>query len=200
MVVFHLRDKVMAKDVTRTSKWHSFYEGPSEIDRLNKGGAYILKDAAYSLLPFRFPPCHLKLVSKLESLMEKSYLIKRRTRRLVTNWKYDYYVQFDIPDTTPVWIAAEMFDSPIRIEKYWKGINKQNLKTNMINSSTTRDKTILPTLGEEEDDDDITIHADRGAAILTQDERVGAVQTDEHLTQADRGSAVQTDAKLPQDD
>jgi hypothetical protein len=26
MLVFHPKDKVMAKDVTRTSKWHSFYK------------------------------------------------------------------------------------------------------------------------------------------------------------------------------
>jgi hypothetical protein len=87
-------------------------------------GAYILKDKANSLLPFRFPPSHLKLVPKSEALMEKSYAIKRiLAHAAITDQpdKFDYYVQFAIPDSTPVWISAEMFDSTIPIEQYWKG-------------------------------------------------------------------------------
>jgi hypothetical protein len=105
MVGFHPRDKVMAKDFARTSKWHSFYEGPFEIVRLNKGGAYILKDAANSILTFMFPQSHLKLVPKSEKLMEKSYPIKRILSHAAIRdqqYKYDYDVPFDIPDSTPV--------------------------------------------------------------------------------------------------
>jgi hypothetical protein len=72
IVVFKPKDRVMAKDVTRTSKWHSFYEGPFEVIRRNMGGAYILKDSANSILPFRFPPSHLKLVTSSAPLIEKS--------------------------------------------------------------------------------------------------------------------------------
>jgi hypothetical protein len=131
LVVFHAGDRVMAKDVTRTSKWHSFYEGPFEVVRINKGGAYILKDKSNSLLlfrPFRFPLSHLKLVPKSETLMEKSYAIKQILAHAAIHDqpdKYDYYVQFAIPDSTPVWIAAEMFDSKIPIEQYWKGAKKK---------------------------------------------------------------------------
>jgi hypothetical protein len=70
--------------------------------------------------------------------MEKSYTIKRILgHAAITDQpdKFDYYVQFAIPDSTPVWISAEMFDSTIPIEQYWKGA-KQTLKTNSINCST----------------------------------------------------------------
>jgi hypothetical protein len=36
---FNPGDTVMAKDVTLTSKWHSFYVGPFEVMRRNTGGA-----------------------------------------------------------------------------------------------------------------------------------------------------------------
>jgi hypothetical protein len=126
IVVFKPKDRVMAKDVTRTSKWHSFYEGPFEVIRRNMGGAYILKDSANSILPFRFPPSHLKLVTSSTPLIQKSYPVKKILSHLPIKdrpYDFDYYVQFDIPDSSPVWITSEMFDSPIPIERYWKSIH-----------------------------------------------------------------------------
>jgi hypothetical protein len=183
----------MAKDVTRTSKWHSFYEGPFEVVRKNTGGAYILKDAANSILPFRFPPSHLKLVPKSQPLMEKSYPIKKiLAHAAIENdpYKYDYYVQFDIPDTTPVWISSEMFDSLIPIERYWKNISKQNLKATTNNTSTTRHENTEDTTQKPE-----TVLSDN-----TQDDQEAAVSNDEKQTQDDRGAAVPADAKQTQDD
>jgi hypothetical protein len=52
--------------------------------------------------------------------MEKSYAIKRiLAHAAITDQpdKFDYFVQFAIPDSTPVWISAEMFDSTIPIEQ-----------------------------------------------------------------------------------
>jgi hypothetical protein len=145
LVVFKPKDRVMAKDVTRASKWHSFYEGPFEVICRNLGGAYILKDSANSILPFRFPPSHLKLVLSSTPLIEKSYPIKKILSHLPIKYRpydFDYYVQFDIPDTTPVWIAAELFDSPIPVEKYWKSISHNKLKATPNNFRLTRDDKV----------------------------------------------------------
>lgn len=176
----------MAKDVTRTSKWHSFYEGPFEVVRRNTGGAYILKDRANSILPFRFPPSHLKLVTKEQPLVEKSYPIKKIiSHAAIENepYKFDYYVLFDIPDTTPVWISSDMFDSRIPIERYWKTISKANLKATTNNASTTRDAarpTTTPVLvgnapvdqpADNADDDQPFTHAeDIDRPMITADE------------------------------
>jgi hypothetical protein len=140
IVTFQPGDNVMAKDVTRTSKWHSKYEGPFEVVRRNNGGAYILKDKTNSILPFRFPPSHLKTVAPGQTLMEKSYPIRKILAHAPVPdrpYEYDYYVQFDIPDTSPVWLAAELFDSTIPIEKYWK--SEKMKKAVNINASVMHD-------------------------------------------------------------
>jgi hypothetical protein len=56
---FEVGELVMAKDVTRESKWEAPYVGPFRVIRCNKGGAYILEDRAKRVLPFRFSPSHL---------------------------------------------------------------------------------------------------------------------------------------------
>jgi hypothetical protein len=62
LVSFEVGDMVMAKDVTKESKWNPHYVGPFRVVRCNLGGAYKLEDRANRLLPlpFRFPPSHLK--------------------------------------------------------------------------------------------------------------------------------------------
>jgi lipoate-protein ligase A len=110
------------------NKWHSFYEGPFEVIRRNTGGAYILKDRANEILPFWFPPSHLKLVALSQELMEKSYPIKKIiTHAAIENkpGKYDYYVMFDITDSTTVWISSDMFHKNISVELYWRNISKR---------------------------------------------------------------------------
>jgi hypothetical protein len=199
LVVFHAGDRVMAKDVTRTNKWHSFYEGPFEIVKLNKGGAYILKDKANSLLPFRFPPSHLRLVPHSETLMEKSYAIKRiLAHAAITGQpdKYDYYVQFAIPDSTPVWISAEMFDSTMPIEQYWKG-TRQSLKANSIDCSAHDEN-----LNVNDETHNGNINAEHalmeGVGLTSVSEALSQPSTD--LTQqTDRPAVIPLDAQIQTD-
>jgi hypothetical protein len=70
--------------------------------------------------------------------MEKSY----RTKKIISHaaianepYKYDYYVVFDVPDSTPVWIASDMVDSNISVETYWK--NPTDVKDILWEESST---------------------------------------------------------------
>ena len=50
---------VMIKDVVRTSKWQNYYDGPYEVIRRNRGGAYLLMDGRGQQLPFRITINHI---------------------------------------------------------------------------------------------------------------------------------------------
>jgi hypothetical protein len=74
LISFDVGEFVMAKDVTRESKWKAPYVGPFRVIRCNKGGAYILEDRAKKVLPFRFPPSHLKRAPYPSEPTEISYV------------------------------------------------------------------------------------------------------------------------------
>jgi hypothetical protein len=77
LISFDVGKFVMAKDVTRESKWNAPYVGPFCIIRCNKGGANFLEDRAKRVLPFRFPPSHLKKAPHARALTEISYVVKK---------------------------------------------------------------------------------------------------------------------------
>jgi hypothetical protein len=70
--------------------------------------------------------------------MEKSYPIKK----IITHAEIDN----EIPNSTPVWISSDLFESNISVERYWKNISKTNLKAQKNNISSTRDNIVIEQL------------------------------------------------------
>jgi hypothetical protein len=111
---------VMAKDVLRGSKFNAAYEGPFEVIRRNKGGAYLLKDATGSQLPFRFPPSHLKAAPGISKAVEHSYEVLRILQHRGSGHLREYLVKWVNPDIPDSWLSSEFFDQVSIIESYFK--------------------------------------------------------------------------------
>lgn len=70
----------MMMDSTRGSKWDPVYEGPFQIVRRNRDGAYILKDQVGENLKRSVPADKLKLVHRngdLAVIDSPSYKVKK---------------------------------------------------------------------------------------------------------------------------
>jgi hypothetical protein len=129
----------------------------------------------------------LKLVPKSETLMERSYAIKRiLAHAAITDQrdKFDYYVQLAIPDSTPVWIAAEMFH--------------ENQAENLADNEPM--ESVGPAAVPEalcQPSTDLTLLTDRQAVVPLdahlQTDRQAVVPLDAHL-QTDRQAVVPLDA------
>jgi hypothetical protein len=120
---------VLVRDVTQHSKWDGKYEGPFTICSITKAGTYRVKDHSGAILPFTFPANHIRATPHLTESIDKSYPVKKIIRHTYSpELGFDYLVQFAIKDWSPVWIQANLFDSPTLIEKYWRDIRKDRKK------------------------------------------------------------------------
>jgi hypothetical protein len=113
--------EVLAKDVTRTSKWDPHYEGPFTVIRRNKGGAYLLQDADGEKLERKFPVEQLKVLQRTDNMSkEPVYKIKRLTDHRDNSGKTEYLVEWDVPGLLPTWEPEGNILNPASIKKYWK--------------------------------------------------------------------------------
>jgi hypothetical protein len=118
---------VMAKDELRTSKAQPRYLGPFRVVRRNRGGAYILMDAANN--PLTRAPEALKQVSINREFGDSSTVegvIDHRGKR----HDLEYLVKWlGLDSTRNSWVKARDFDSQGCILAYWK---KQAITTPRI--------------------------------------------------------------------
>ena len=120
LVSFDVDELVMAKDVTRESKWEAKYVGPFRVIRCNQGGAYLLEDRAKRRLPFRFPPSHLKKAPFATEPTESSYVVKKILNHKGVGDLREYLVEWEDRTIMNSWIPKENFDGTGMIFNYEK--------------------------------------------------------------------------------
>lgn len=118
--------QVMMVDKTRESKWDPVYEGPFTVVRMNRGNAYILRDALGELKR-TVPADQLKLVSRegSEAVVEdaETHEVKAiKDHRAEKNGKSSYFVEWKNKNVKPSWVRVEDFDDIQVIRKYWKSV------------------------------------------------------------------------------
>jgi hypothetical protein len=115
---------VMAKDELRTAKAQPRYLGPFSVIRRNRGGAYVLRDAAGNML--KRAPEALKQVtinrefgdsSNVERVLD--HRGKRSEREYLVKWQGQ-------SDSHNSWVKVEDFDGQASIQSYWKKQNCTN--------------------------------------------------------------------------
>jgi hypothetical protein len=158
----------MVANQLKNSKWEVDREGPFQIVRQNKGGAYILRDALGEEMEKKYT---VEMLSPIdEQLTAKNAMghpltegpsceVQTVLDHKETSDGYKYLVKwkgFDISENS--WVKGSDFDSLKPINKYWKwlkkneqaattvkpreGDNKQaNNKTTQKVSATSKDST-----------------------------------------------------------
>jgi hypothetical protein len=76
IVTFAVGQLVLVQDVTLTSKWEVRYEGPFTVCEITKSGNYQVKDISGVVLPFTFPPNHIRPTPYRTESVDKSYPVK----------------------------------------------------------------------------------------------------------------------------
>jgi len=119
-------------DQTKASKWDPHYEGPFEIVRQNRGGAYTLKDAMGGIIPGRRTAEMLIPVAEdgswEESKEDQHYVVERVVDHRLDKTGYIYLVKwkgYGVGENS--WVKAGDFGSLVPITKYWKSM-KSNAK------------------------------------------------------------------------
>lgn len=117
------------KDSIEQSKWVKENQGPFQVVRQTRGGAYILEDRTGHILGTRFPPKALKIVPGAEFVRDMQqpsfYVSKILEHEKLANGSMKYLVKFKNV-VEPKWIGADDFDGSILIAKYWKTRMKQD--------------------------------------------------------------------------
>ena len=117
-------DFVMVKAEERKSFTEPRYEGPYQVVRKNRGGAFILKDLKGLQLKRRFPVSKLKIVQLAPNQLnaESSY-VKRIIGHREEGNEIDYLTEF-YDDPILYWLSKSNFDSKKPISSYHKRIKK----------------------------------------------------------------------------
>jgi hypothetical protein len=115
---------VMAKDELRTAKAQPRYLGPFLVIRRNRGGAYILKDAAGNAL--KRAPEALKQVTINREFGDSANVEKimdhrghRHEREYLVKWQ-------GLDPSHNSWVKVKDFDDQAGIQNYWKKQNCTN--------------------------------------------------------------------------
>jgi hypothetical protein len=123
--------KVMVLDQTKSSKWDQHYEGPYEIVRQNRGGAYTLKDSLGDIIPSRRTAEMLVPIAEdgswEESAMDDHYEVEKVVdhKLLEDGAGYEYLVKWKgYASDANQWVKAVDFGSLVPITKYWKYLKK----------------------------------------------------------------------------
>ena len=118
IVDFPVGSLVMIKNNTKANKFEASYEGPYRVLSKNKGGAYVLTNAAGVLLSKNISPNQMKLISgdtedvyEVESIVDHKQVPGGTVYR--TRWQ-----NFSEEDDT--WEPAESFHDTTTISDYYK--------------------------------------------------------------------------------
>ena len=85
---------VMIRQVDK-EKGEASYAGPYVVDRVNTGGAYILRDATGKEFPHKVPRKHLKVVAK-PLLTEKEFEVEKILDHKWKNSQYNYLTKWRV--------------------------------------------------------------------------------------------------------
>jgi hypothetical protein len=126
---------VMAKDVTKTSKWDPVYEGPFTVVEQHKGEAYTLKDNTDQVLPRRRTIDQLKVLTNttppVTEDLRPSYRVQTILDAKKIGQSYEYLVRWHgYGEESDSWVPASDFDDLNIIKKYWKIKTKKPPKSN----------------------------------------------------------------------
>ena len=119
---------VMALDQTRGSKWDLVYEGPFEVVKQHKGGAYSLKDSLGRIMERKQTIDMLK-VNKQPNLgskkKQKHFSVEKINNHRQTSDGYEYLVKWKhYGEKDNSWVKAKDFSTQKMIKDYWKKLDK----------------------------------------------------------------------------
>jgi transposase InsO family protein len=115
---------VMAKDELRTAKAQPRYLGPFTVIRRNRGGAYVLRDAAGNML--KRAPEALKQIT-INREFGDSTNVERVLDHRGTRQEREYLVKWQGQDDSHnSWVKVQDFDGQASIQTYWKKQNCTN--------------------------------------------------------------------------
>ena len=113
---------VMKQVLPRTSKSEPAWEGPYFVIKRNRGGAYVLRDSANSVLPRPTPVSQLRLVSHESAInpdsFEVDHIVMHRNRR---NGPREYLIRWKGYDPKyDSWVDEADINTLKCITDYWK--------------------------------------------------------------------------------
>jgi len=111
---------VMAKDVTRGTKWNDKYLGPFKVVHRGRNGTYKLENALGEVEKYRFPPDHLIPVGDYEFPEEQSFEIRKIKGVRGSAPNKEYLVEFRDKDSPDEWISEDLVDAKSAIQKFFK--------------------------------------------------------------------------------
>ena len=111
---------VMVVDNHRRTKLDARFEGPFKVVG-SAGGAFSLEDNTGALLPRKYPPSALKLVSADPIFDRPSYVVDAIIDHRVTRQGYEYLVRWKhFSKDHDSWEIPSSFDDEATITDYWK--------------------------------------------------------------------------------
>ena len=127
LVDFPIGAHVVVRNIGRRKKLDPRFEGPFEVVG-KEGNAYSLQDNSGALLPHRFPPSALKLISSDPVYLSESYEVDAIINHREINHAYEYLVRWkNYSPEHDSWEPATNFDDEATIIQYWR--RRQSLST-----------------------------------------------------------------------
>ena len=118
IVDFPVGSLVMIRNNTKANKFEASYEGPYKVINRNRGGAYVLVDAAGALLSKNVSPNQMKLISGDEDNVYEVESIVAHEQRPEGIFYRTRWRNFSAKDDT--WEPADSFHDTTTISNYYK--------------------------------------------------------------------------------
>ena len=157
---FEIGSFVMYRDVTPANKLEAPWLGPCKVLKKNIGGAYLLLDSDGKLLPRKFPPNLLKLVSSPDTLNDSveveailDHSGSQNDRSYLVKWK-------GLDASHNLWVHNDDFNDFSIITQYWN--LKKGDDTRLLDASSFKNPVGRPkgsTKTQPKAVDTLTAHA-----------------------------------------
>ena len=113
---------VMTSNSVKTGKGSARYEGPYKVLRRAMGGSYELTDSQGALLPRKYAPNQIKIVSPADLEDEReSFIVEKILQHKIESGKKFYLCKWKgYSSASNSWTAEDDFDDLEIIRNYWK--------------------------------------------------------------------------------
>jgi len=113
---------VMTSNSVKTGKGSARYEGPYKVLRRTMGGSYEPTDSQGALLPRKYAPNQIKIVSPADLEDEReSFIVEKILQHKIESGKKFYLCKWKgYSSASNSWTAEDDFDDLEIIRNYWK--------------------------------------------------------------------------------